>query len=75
MGYDFDAVVVGAGPAGSAAAMRLVREGLQVALIEKGLVPGSKNVSGGVLYLDYIPGYTVDDVFPNFEKEAPLERK
>ncbi len=75
MGYDFDAVVVGAGPAGSAAAMRLVREGLQVALIEKGLVPGSKNVSGGVLYLDYIPGYTVEDVFPNFEKEAPLERR
>ncbi len=75
MGYDFDAVVVGAGPAGSAAAMRLVKEGFQVALVEKGLVPGSKNVSGGVLYLDYIPGYTVDDVFPNFEEEAPLERR
>ncbi|MDJ0273899.1 MAG: FAD-dependent oxidoreductase [Nitrososphaerota archaeon] len=75
MGYDFDAVVVGAGPAGSAAAMKMVRRGLQVALIEKGLVPGSKNVSGGVLYLDYIPGYSVEDVFPNFEKEAPLERR
>ncbi len=75
MGYDFDAVVVGAGPAGSSAAMRIVREGLQVALIEKGLVPGSKNVSGGVLYLDYLPGYSVEDVFPDFEREAPLERK
>ena len=45
-----DVIVVGAGIAGSTAACLLAREGLDVALIERGSVPGSKNLSGGVLY-------------------------
>ncbi|MCS7094625.1 MAG: FAD-dependent oxidoreductase [Thaumarchaeota archaeon] len=75
MGYDFDVIVVGAGPAGCTAAKKLVQSGVEVALIERGPLAGSKNVSGGVLYLDYIPGYTVLDVFPDFAENGPVERR
>src|SRR5207237_734010 len=37
----FDAVVVGAGPAGSAAAITMAKAGLQVALLERGQKPGA----------------------------------
>lgn len=66
---DIDVAVVGAGPAGSAAALALARQGRSVALIERGEVPGSKNLSGGVLYLDCLRG-VVDDV-----ADLPIERK
>lgn len=46
----FDAIVVGAGLAGSAAAITMARAGLDVLLIERGRYPGAKNVFGGVLY-------------------------
>jgi len=39
-----DAVVVGAGPAGSAAALELARAGRDVVLVERGAFPGPKNV-------------------------------
>ena len=45
-----DAVVVGAGPAGSAAALELARAGRDVVLVERGAFPGAKNVYGGVVY-------------------------
>jgi electron transfer flavoprotein-quinone oxidoreductase len=64
-----DAIVVGAGPAGTAAALTIARAGLQVALVEKGVKPGSKNVMGGILYNHYLEEL-VGDVW----KQAPLER-
>ncbi|MBT9169408.1 MAG: Soluble pyridine nucleotide transhydrogenase [Syntrophomonadaceae bacterium] len=48
----YDAVVVGAGQAGSAAALQMARSGLRVALLERGSYPGSKNMFGGVLYTE-----------------------
>jgi len=65
----FDAVVVGAGPAGAAAALTMARGGLKVALIERGEFPGAKNIFGGVIYRRQL-----EDLLPEFWKEAPLER-
>jgi electron transfer flavoprotein-quinone oxidoreductase len=66
---DFDAVVVGAGRAGTAAAYKLATDGYDVALVERAKEPGMKNVTGGVLY-----GDVVADLVPEFPEEAPLER-
>lgn len=44
----FDVIIVGAGPAGSAAALLSARAGLKVMLLERGEYPGAKNVSGAV---------------------------
>lgn len=67
--YDdaFDAIVVGAGLAGSTAAITMAREGLDVLVIERGRYPGAKNVFGGVLYTPTLR-QLVD------LSEAPLER-
>lgn len=65
----FDAIIVGAGVAGSSAAYRLAKAGLQVVLIERGPFPGSKNLSGGVLY-----GRVLHELLPNFWESAPVER-
>jgi len=66
---EFDAIVVGAGPAGSAAALVLARAGLDVALVERGPFPGSKNVYGGVIY-----GRILDELIPRWWEQAPVER-
>jgi electron transfer flavoprotein-quinone oxidoreductase len=65
----FDAVVVGAGPAGTTSAMVMAKGGVNVAIVERGEFPGSKNVIGGVLY-----AHTLNQMMPGFWKEAPLER-
>jgi electron transfer flavoprotein-quinone oxidoreductase len=64
-----DAVVVGAGPAGSAAALALARAGRSVILLERGPFPGSKNVYGGVVY-----GRVLDDVLPCWWERVPVQR-
>ena len=66
---DFDVVVVGAGPAGSAAAITLARAGRRVALLERGPYPGSKNMYGGVVY-----GRVLDGLVPGWYDEAPMQR-
>ena len=42
--------VVGAGPAGSATALQMARDGLDVVLLERGTRPGVKSVMSGVLH-------------------------
>ena len=68
-GAECDAVVVGAGPAGSAAALALARAGRSVVLVERGPFAGSKNVYGGVVY-----GRVLDDIVPGWWETAPVER-
>ena len=66
----FDAIVVGAGPAGSSAALTMAKAGLDVALLERGAFPGEKNMFGGVLHRLT----ALEEVFPDFWNQAPLER-
>ena len=64
-----DAVIVGGGLAGLAAAYRLSTSGRQVILLERGDAPGSKNVTGGRIYVEPIRRY-----LPEIIEEAPFER-
>jgi electron transfer flavoprotein-quinone oxidoreductase len=65
----FDAIVVGAGPAGSACGYTLAKAGLNTLVVERGKFPGAKNMWGGAYY-----GPLLYELFPNFWEEAPVER-
>lgn len=69
MGVKFDAIVVGAGPAGLTAAQQLASRGFKVLVVERGKRPGSKNVFGGRIY-----AHVLDRLYPEYVKEAPVER-
>lgn len=64
-----DVVIVGAGLAGLSCAYALADSGLTIVVIERGDFPGSKNVTGGRIYLAAVRG-----VLPILWEEAPLER-
>jgi electron transfer flavoprotein-quinone oxidoreductase len=64
-----DAVVVGAGLGGLTCAYCLAQEGIQVLVLERGSHPGSKNVTGGRIYLRPLRPY-----LPELWEAAPLER-
>lgn len=67
--YDADVIVVGAGPAGSCAAIAAARAGKSVILIERGPFPGSKNMYGGVVYPRIL-----DELIPSWWESAPIQR-
>ena len=68
--YDFDVVIVGAGPAGCATALILARTGVEVAILERGQYPGAKNVSGAALY-----GPVLNNLIPKYwEDKESFER-
>lgn len=69
MDEKFDAIVVGAGPAGSAAALVMAEAGMSVVMFERGNQPGSKNMMGGVLFRE-----PTEAVFGRFWEDAPVER-
>jgi len=69
MAERFDAVVVGAGPAGSAAALALAREKFSVLLVERGRAAGAKNMFGGRVY-----AWPLFELLPEWEKDCPVER-
>jgi electron transfer flavoprotein-quinone oxidoreductase len=64
-----DVVVVGGGLAGLSAAYRLAGAGRQVVLLERGDAPGSKNVTGGRIYVEPIRNF-----LPEIVADAPFER-
>lgn len=68
-GAKFDVIVVGAGPAGNAAAYTMAKSGLKVLQLERGEYPGSKNVQGAILYAN-----ALEQIIPDFREDAPLER-
>jgi geranylgeranyl reductase family protein len=68
----FDAIVVGAGPAGSTAAFRLARAGARVLLLDRERFPRDKPCGGGLTYravrqLPVSVGPVVEDVVDRFE--------
>lgn len=72
---EFDVIVVGAGPAGAAASLSLARKGVNVLMLEKGKIPGEKNMTGGVLYGDLDGGWGMISLVPDFETSAPVQRR
>lgn len=68
---DFEAIVVGAGLAGSVAAYELAKLGREVLVVERGNYAGAKNMTGGRIYV-----HSLRKVFTDAElAEAPFERK
>ncbi len=70
--YRFDVIIIGAGPAGVAAAGTLAGTGISVALIEAGVYAGAENWSGCVYFAESL---AEPDCFgPEAVKAAPFER-
>ncbi len=67
---DCDIIIIGAGIAGTACALRCARAGLSVLLLERAEIPGSKNLSGGRLYT-----HALAELLPQYHLTAPLERR
>jgi len=65
----FDAIVIGGGPSGMSAAYTMAKAGMDVAVIERGEYPGSKNLFGGILFTTIL-----NKLIPNFWEKAPVER-
>lgn len=67
---DCDIIIIGAGIAGTACALRCARAGLSVLLLERAEIPGSKNLSGGRLYT-----HALAELLPQFHLTAPAARQ
>jgi electron transfer flavoprotein-quinone oxidoreductase len=64
-----DVIIVGGGLAGLSCAYELADSGMTVIVLERGDFSGSKNVTGGRIYVSPIRNY-----LPDLWKGAPLER-
>lgn len=63
---NYDVIVVGAGPGGTAAAKVAAEKKLKVLLLERARTPGDKNMSGSYLFRNIC-----EELFPGFQK-APF---
>ncbi len=69
----YDVLVVGAGPAGNAAAYALTKGGANVALLEKQTLPRHKTCGGG---MSITTGVALDlDAYPNLDTSTFVEQK
>lgn len=66
---NFDAFVVGAGPAGSTSAYVMASAGTKVLVFERDRYVAAKNMQGGAFWRPWI-----NDLLPDFWQEAPVER-
>jgi electron transfer flavoprotein-quinone oxidoreductase len=66
----YDVIVVGAGPAGSTAALAAAKAGLKCVFFERAEEPGQKNMFGGVLHYSE----ALNELIPGFWTQAPMER-
>jgi electron transfer flavoprotein-quinone oxidoreductase len=66
----FDVVVIGAGPAGAAAALTTSKAGINTLVLERGDFSGAKNMFGGLVFTK-----PTAEIVPEFWKTAPIERK
>ena len=64
-----DVIIAGGGLAGLSCAYELADSGMTVIVLERGDFSGSKNVTGGRIYLA-----PIRNLLPDLWKEAPLER-
>jgi len=65
----FELAIVGGGPAGLTCAYVASKLGVQTIVLERGNSPGTKTVSGGLLYT-----HVLKQIFPNFWEEGFFER-
>ena len=65
----YQCIVVGAGFAGCAAAIRLAQKGIRTLLVERADEGGAKNLSGGILW-----GNDLAQVLPDWKATMPVER-
>ena len=70
MAEKFEVVIVGAGPAGAAAAITTAKAGMSTLILERGDFSGSKNMFGGLVFTK-----PTAEIIPEFWKTAPIERK
>lgn len=66
----FEAVVVGGGPAGAAAAITTAKAGMNTLVLERGDFSGAKNMFGGLVFTK-----PTAEIIPEFWKTAPIERR
>jgi electron transfer flavoprotein-quinone oxidoreductase len=66
----YDALIVGAGPAGVSAGITTAKGGMKTAIIERGDFAGSKNMFGGIVFTK-----PTAQIIPEFWKTAPIERR
>lgn len=65
----YQCIVVGAGFAGCAAAIRMAQKGVKVLLVERADEGGAKNLSGGILW-----GEDLAKILPDWRSTMPVER-